>query len=69
MNNEGQVLEKSLGYLREIFSLRKESLDLLIEMIDMDALRKKLEEEDNTLENWLEFKLRDLISKILEVEV
>jgi hypothetical protein len=69
MDNEGQVLEKALGYLREIFSLRKESLDLLIEMVDMDAFRKKLEEEDNTLENWLEFKLRDLISKILEVEV
>jgi hypothetical protein len=39
---------------------------LLEEMLDMDKLKEKLEQEGELLEVWLEFKLRELISMVEE---
>ena len=39
---------------------------LLEEMLHMDRLKEKVESEGETLEVWLEFKLRELISMVEE---
>jgi hypothetical protein len=39
---------------------------LLEEMLNMDRLKEKVESEGETLEVWLEFKLRELISMVEE---
>jgi hypothetical protein len=39
---------------------------LLEEMLRMDRLKEKVESEGETLEVWLEFKLRELISMVEE---
>jgi len=37
--------------------------ELQMEMLDMDQLREKLEQHDISLEYWLEYKLRELMSE------
>jgi hypothetical protein len=66
---EKKVLDQALNYLRSIFALRKASTDLMLEMVDMNSLKKKVEAEGSTLEKWLEDELRGLMIKIFEVKI